>query len=86
MRTVFNIVQDMGVPMSEGDIAHHNPTLAKPKRKAKLISFKDPNHGLRFYPDLYILAGPIGIYCPTIKLTSHSCQKVGQNNQLIKMI
>jgi len=46
----------MGVPMSEGDIAQHDPTLAKPKRKAKNISFKDPNHGIRFYPDLYVLA------------------------------
>ena len=52
----FNLVQDMGVPMSEEDVAQHDPTLGKPKRKAKNISFKDPNHGIRFYPDLYVLA------------------------------
>jgi hypothetical protein len=52
----FNLLQDMGTPMSEGDVTTHDPSLAKPKRKAKHISYKDPNHDYRFYSALYNLS------------------------------
>jgi len=55
----FNLLQDEGIPMSPSDIDAYNPEIAKAKRKAKHISFHDPVHGLRFYPDLYVLSGHI---------------------------
>ena len=65
--------------MPEEDISTHDPTLPKPKQKAKHISFNDPNHEYRFYPALYTLEGHVWDLLSSHRIDFPQLPKGGSN-------
>jgi len=69
----FNLLQDMGTPMSEGDVTTHDPSLAKPKQKANTSHSKTPTMIIASTQLSTLCLDMFGIYCQAIESTSPSC-------------
>lgn len=70
----FDLVQDAGVEMSEVDKLSYSTLLAKPKRKAKNISYDN-----RFHPLLYTLAAHLWDVMTTNRTDFPNMPKGGSN-------